>query len=62
MKKHTIIGESILKTSAYQKRRAGSAGYAYLQMHHERYDGRGYPDGLKGEEILIEVQVTDRSL
>ena len=38
MKKHTIIGESILK-------------------NHERYDGRGYPDGLKGEEMPIEVQV-----
>lgn len=27
------------------------------RWHHERYDGRGYPDGLKGEEIPIEVQV-----
>lgn len=27
------------------------------RWHHERYDGRGYPDGLKGEEIPTEVQV-----
>lgn len=29
----------------------------FCRWHHERYDGRGYPDGLKGEEIPIEVQV-----
>ena len=28
------------------------------RWHHERYDGRGYPDGLKGEEIPICAQVT----
>lgn len=27
------------------------------RWHHERYDGRGYPDGLKGEEIPISAQV-----
>lgn len=32
-------------------------GYKICRWHHERYDGRGYPDGLKGEEIPIEAQV-----
>ena len=31
--------------------------YEIARWHHERWDGRGYPDGLKGEEIPIEVQV-----
>ena len=26
-------------------------------MHHERYDGKGYPDGLKGEQIPISAQI-----
>lgn len=32
-------------------------GYQICRWHHERYDGRGYPDGLKGEEIPIVAQV-----
>ena len=34
--------------------------YAYeiCRWHHERYDGKGYPDGLSGEEIPISAQVT----
>ena len=27
------------------------------RWHHERWDGRGYPDGLKGEEIPISAQI-----
>lgn len=32
-------------------------GYQICRWHHERYDGKGYPDGLKGEEIPIAAQV-----
>ena len=31
--------------------------YQICRWHHERYDGKGYPDGLKGEEIPIGAQV-----
>ena len=31
--------------------------YQICRWHHERYDGRGYPDGLKGDEIPISAQV-----
>ena len=31
--------------------------YSICRWHHERYDGKGYPDGLKGEEIPIAAQV-----
>ena len=32
-------------------------GYQICRWHHERYDGRGYPDGLKGDDIPIAAQV-----
>ena len=31
--------------------------YQICRWHHERYDGKGYPDGLKGDEIPISAQV-----
>ena len=31
--------------------------YQICRWHHERYDGNGYPDGLKGDEIPISAQV-----
>ena len=58
MKKHTLIGASMLKSlGVYQNEELVKVAYQICRWHHERYDGRGYPDGLKGEEIPIEVQV-----
>jgi putative two-component system response regulator len=31
--------------------------YEICRYHHERYDGRGYPDGLKGDDIPISAQL-----
>lgn len=46
MKQHTVIGAEILKDIDMLPGIDIGAKY-----HHERYDGKGYPDGLKGEEI-----------
>lgn len=58
MKRHTVIGEEILKSLGfYQNEQLVRIAREICRWHHERYDGRGYPDGLKGEEIPISAQV-----
>lgn len=48
IQKHPIIGEDILKPVSLDKELL-----AIVRGHHERYDGKGYPDKLKGDEIDI---------
>ena len=43
--------------SLYQNELLVKVAREICRWHHERYDGRGYPDGLKGEEIPISAQV-----
>lgn len=58
MKKHTLIGaEMIGKMEQFKDEPLMQTAYEICRWHHERYDGRGYPDGLKGEEIPIGAQV-----
>lgn len=58
MKKHTVIGEEILcSLELYQNELLVKVAREICRWHHERYDGRGYPDGLKGEEIPISARV-----
>ena len=58
MKTHTLIGASMLeKMEQYKDEKLIKIAYQICRWHHERYDGRGYPDGLKGEEIPIAAQV-----
>lgn len=58
MKKHTVIGEDILKKlDTYQDEKLVQVAMQICRSHHERYDGKGYPDGLKGEDIPICAQV-----
>ena len=58
MKTHTVKGGEILDNfkgvweEEYQK-----TSYEICRHHHERYDGRGYPDGLAGDEIPISAQI-----
>ncbi len=52
IRKHPIIGGEILKDFTLIEDVSVGAYY-----HHERYDGKGYPQGLKGEEIPIEARI-----
>ena len=55
IKSHAEIGYRILKTIEFPY---PIAKIAY--QHHERIDGSGYPQGLKGDEILIEARIHRR--
>lgn len=58
MKKHTIIGWSMLQNlQQYQEEPLVRIAEQICRWHHERYDGKGYPDGLRGDEIPISAQV-----
>ena len=52
IKEHTVIGSEILELVAeFPELTIGA------RSHHERFDGRGYPDGLVGDEIPIAAQI-----
>ena len=53
IRNHTIQGERILKQVGGALARVAR----YVRASHERYDGRGYPDGLAGEAIPIESRI-----
>jgi response regulator RpfG family c-di-GMP phosphodiesterase len=55
MKAHSEIGYEMLKHS---KRSIFKVASIVAYEHHERYDGQGYPRGLKGEEIHIYGRIT----
>ncbi|HWC76861.1 MAG TPA: diguanylate cyclase [Blastocatellia bacterium] len=52
MKVHTIVGAEILERVAFPY-----PVVPVVRHHHERWDGRGYPDGLRGEEIPITARI-----
>ncbi|MCR4902448.1 MAG: response regulator [Butyrivibrio sp.] len=58
MKSHTTRGCEILKMmEGAQDKEYYETGYEICRHHHEKYDGKGYPDGLVGEEISIAAQL-----
>lgn len=52
MKSHTIIGERILQPIGFLERVA-----PIVRHEHERWDGRGYPDGISGEDIPLASRI-----
>lgn len=57
MKEHSAAGAEMLdKLSYYKDDPLLKTAYEICRWHHERYDGRGYPDGLIGDEIPISAQ------
>ena len=58
MKTHSLVGAQMLDDLPFHKDAAlVKTAYAICRWHHERYDGRGYPDGLKGDDIPISAQI-----
>ena len=61
VKTHSAVGASMIENlAAYNSEGKNSILYYSYQIcrwHHERWDGKGYPDGLKGNEIPISAQV-----
>lgn len=58
MKTHTLIGAQMLDNlDMYRNEKLLKLAHEICRWHHERYDGKGYPDGLVGEEIPISAQV-----
>ena len=54
MKEHSIKGEQIIRENlSYLPPQYVDIACKMARNHHERWDGRGYPDGLKGEEIPL---------
>ncbi len=58
MKTHSAIGADMLKSLPnFEEEPIIKISHEICRWHHERFDGRGYPDGLKGDEIPISAQV-----
>lgn len=54
MKLHTTIGANILQNSSFDVLKMAET---IARSHHEKWDGSGYPEGLRGEEIPIEARI-----
>ncbi|MGL6066351.1 MAG: HD-GYP domain-containing protein [Cetobacterium sp.] len=53
IKKHTEIGFDLIKKVGF-----GTTAENIVKYHHEKWDGSGYPSGLKGESIPLEARIT----
>jgi HD-GYP domain-containing protein (c-di-GMP phosphodiesterase class II) len=52
VKRHTVMGAEILSAAGF-----GDEVVRWVLHHHERWDGRGYPMGLRGEEIPVGARI-----
>ena len=53
MQRHAVIGDEMLRRVSLLR----GEGIAVVRSHHERWDGRGYPDGLAGAEIPLAARL-----
>ncbi len=59
MKTHSLVGAEMLQSIPRwgDGEKVLKTAYEICRWHHERWDGRGYPDGLKGDDIPISAQI-----
>ena len=58
MKTHSMLGAKMLHDlDGFAEQPLLQTAYEIARWHHERWDGRGYPDGLKGDDIPISAQL-----
>ena len=58
VKTHSMLGAEMLqKTESFADQPLLQTAYEIARWHHERWDGKGYPDGLKGDDIPISAQL-----
>ena len=58
IKTHSMLGANMLrKSEGYENEPLLQTAYEIARWHHERWDGCGYPDGLKGNEIPVSAQL-----
>lgn len=61
MKKHTVIGKEILEAIEENLKKKGFSffkmGIEIVHYHQEKFDGSGYPEGLKGEKIPLSARL-----
>ena len=58
IKTHSMLGAEMLHDlDEFSEQPLLQTAYEIARWHHERWDGRGYPDGLKGDEIPISAQL-----
>jgi response regulator RpfG family c-di-GMP phosphodiesterase len=53
MQQHTVLGDQMLRGVVF----LSGEGISIVRSHHERWDGRGYPDGLTGTDIPLAARV-----